>query len=596
MSDAQEDESEMRISETQAPPVPPVAAAVGGELVASGWAPTAGLCVRYAGRSAVGLVREHNEDNFVIANLTSGEVSPRDASLIEQVGEGGLMFAVCDGMGGAAAGEVASQMAVDVLHQEMRRGGVPRERDELARRLVAAVEEAGRRIFEAAQKERSRRGMGTTATAAVLVDKVLFIAEVGDSRAYMLRSGALKQLTKDQSLVNQLIEAGHLTEAEAEAFEHSNIILQALGTSETVQVDLTFVELRRGDRLMLCSDGLSGLVHADTIREALGTIDDPSDCTAALVKYAEAGGGHDNITVVVTDFDGDALEAPRETDSFGYLQYPLLPAGAVAGAFSDEEITEASIPPGRMSHDSLPAIEPANLHAGESSPWLWISAGLLALLLGAWLLAASGSSSSATADEERAAAPRGVAPAEPEVAKAPEALEQKPVPVRVFTDVQDAVLLVNGEAHGRLASAEAHTLELRPGAYRFEAQSNGNIAAVEVVTVRPDVPLEVHLRLPTGMNDPAAHHATGDAKEQPKNEALNPSAPAPAMEASPGGVEAPHAASAEHKPVAHPTAPVVEHAHHHKLAGEAALPPTAAAPAPGAAPSKPPTTIPDNPF
>jgi len=209
MSDAQEDESEMRISETQAPPVPPVAATVGGgELVASGWAPSAGLCVRYAGRSAVGLVREHNEDNFVIANLTSGDVSPRDASLIEQVGEGGLMFAVCDGMGGAAAGEVASQMAVDVLHQEMRRGGVPRERDELARRLVAAVEEAGRRIFEAAQKERSRRGMGTTATAAVLVDKVLFIAEVGDSRAYMLRAGALKQLTKDQSLVNQLIEAG----------------------------------------------------------------------------------------------------------------------------------------------------------------------------------------------------------------------------------------------------------------------------------------------------------------------------------------------------------------------------------------------------
>jgi hypothetical protein len=99
------------------------------------------------------------------------------------------------------------------------------------------------------------------------------------------------------------------------------------------------------------------------------------------------------------------------------------------------------------------------------------------------------------------------------------------------------------------------------------------------------------------MNDPAAHHATDDAKEQPKNEALNPSAPAPATEASPGGVEAPHAASAEHKPVAHPTAPVVDHAHHHKLPGEAALPPTAAAaPAPGAAPSKPPSSIPDNPF
>jgi PPM family protein phosphatase len=603
MSDAQEDESEMRTSETQAPPVPPVAAAPSGDG-AAGWALAAGLCVRYAGRSAVGLVREHNEDNFVIANLTTGEVSARDASLIEQVGEGGLMFAVCDGMGGAAAGEVASQMAVDVLHQEMRRGGIPRERDELARRLVAAVEEAGRRIFEAAQKERSRRGMGTTATAAVLVDKVLFIAEVGDSRAYMLRSGSLKQLTKDQSLVNQLIEAGHLTEAEAEAFEHSNIILQALGTSETVQVDLTFVELRRGDRLMLCSDGLSGLVHADTIRETLASIDDPNECTAALVKFAEAGGGHDNITVVVTDFEGESLELPRETDSFGYLQYPLLPAGSVAGAFSDEEITEASVPPGRGSHDSLPALEPAHMHPGESSPWLWISAGLLALLLGAWLLAASSTSTNVIAGDARAIKPRAVAPAEPEVAKAPEPVEQRPVPVRVFTDVQDAVLLVNGEAHGRLASAEAHTLELRPGAYRFEAQSNGNIAAVEVVTVRPDVPLEVHLRLPSGMNDPTAHRTAVDTKEtgQAKNAAPAPNAPA--AEASPGGVEAARPASAEHKAphIAAPApTPSADHPataqRHHKLAGEGSLPPTAAAtPAPAAAPSKPASTIPDNPF
>ena len=109
--------------------------------------------------------------------------------------------------------------------------------------------------------------MGTTATVAVLVDKVLFLAEVGDSRALPPARGQLKQVTKDQSLVNQLIEAGQLTEDEAEAFEHSNIILQALGTSETVQVDLTFVELRRGDRLMMCSDGLSGLVHAETLRE-----------------------------------------------------------------------------------------------------------------------------------------------------------------------------------------------------------------------------------------------------------------------------------------------------------------------------------------
>jgi serine/threonine protein phosphatase PrpC len=198
MSDAQEDKSELGGSDTQVPPAaaPTVAPE---ELPHTPWTPGQGLCVRYAGRSAVGLVREHNEDNFVIANLTTGEVSPREASLIDVVGEGGLLFAVCDGMGGAAAGEVASQMAVEVLHEAMRRGGFPRERDELARRLVSAVEEAGRRIFDSAQKERSRRGMGTTATVAVLVDKVLFLAEVGDSRAYMLRAGSLKQLTKDQS-------------------------------------------------------------------------------------------------------------------------------------------------------------------------------------------------------------------------------------------------------------------------------------------------------------------------------------------------------------------------------------------------------------
>jgi serine/threonine protein phosphatase PrpC len=584
MSDAQEDKSEMGVSDTQAPPAAPTAPAE--EMPHTPWAPSKGLCVRYAGRSAVGLVREHNEDNFVIANLTTGELSPREASLTDLVGEGGLLFAVCDGMGGAAAGEVASQMAVDVLHEAMRRGGFPRERDELARRLVAAVEEAGRRIFDSAQKERSRRGMGTTATVAVLVDKVLFIAEVGDSRAYMLRSGALKQLTKDQSLVNQLIEAGHLTEAEAEAFEHSNIILQALGTSETVQVDLTFVELRRGDRLMLCSDGLSGLVHVDTLRETLAAIDDPSECTATLIKYAEAGGGHDNITVVLIDFDGDALEPPRDTDTFGYLQYPLLPAGSVAGAFSDEEITEASSPPGRVSLESLPVMDHVEEAPSESSPWLWVSAGLLALLLGAWLLAASGSSGSATADGEHLDQ-RGVAPAEPSAPKPPEPPEAKPVPVRVFSDVQDAVLLVNGEAHGRLATSnDASTLELRPGAYRFEAQSNGNIAAVEVVTVRPDVPLEVHLKLPNGMNDPSAHHTS----------TLEPGKPQPALA---GAEAAPHnaAPAIERKaqlPVAGERAlvkkrkPPTEPA-----AAEAAAPPAAASvPPPMAAPSTPPATRP----
>jgi len=568
MSSPQEDKSDTM--ETPTPAGPPAIVSVSGPLMPpdqATWGAGEGLTVRYSGRSAVGLVREHNEDNFLIANLTTGDRGAREGGAVRDiahtdvVGGGGLLFAVCDGMGGAAAGEVASQMAVDVLQEAMQRGGFPRERDVLARRLVAAVEEAGRRIFDAAQKERSRRGMGTTATAAVLIDKVLFLAEVGDSRAYLLRGGALKQVTKDQSLVNQLIEAGHLTEAEAEAFEHSNIILQALGTAETVQVDLTFVELRRGDRLMLCSDGLSGLVSTETLREVLANIDDPAECTATLIKFAEAGGGHDNITVVVIDFQGDALELPSETDSFGYLQYPLVPESGVAGTFSEEEVTETAKPSARANYESFPAYEPVSVAVGpDSNPWLWISAGLAALLLGAWLLAA-GSSGSVTATNEPIPSERAVAPAEQPADKPEEFARNRnnAIPVRVFSDVQDAVLFVNGEDRGRLQGGhEARTVELPPGQYRFEAQSHGNVAAVEWVTVQDSAQVDVHLRVPTGTQEPV-RPAAPDSPPPGSGTAPKPAGAAtePAPNAEPSRPTAPAAApDAKQRSAAVASAPV----------------------------------------
>src|SRR5436189_5914806 len=138
--------------------------------------------------------------------------------------------------------------------------------------------------------------MGTTVTAAALVDGLLFFAQVGASRGYVLRGDHLVQLTRDQSLVNQLIEAGQLTEEEAETFEHNNIILQALGTAETVQVDLTYVDLRKGDTLLVCSDGLSGMVRADEMREVLLNFREPFDACKELVDRANRAGGHDNIT------------------------------------------------------------------------------------------------------------------------------------------------------------------------------------------------------------------------------------------------------------------------------------------------------------
>jgi serine/threonine protein phosphatase PrpC len=493
------------------------------------------IAVRCAGRTAVGQVRDHNEDNFVVANLETGEIRPRDQACEDEVGERGLIFAVCDGMGGAAAGEVASQMAVDILVEAMRRGGAPKNRDALARRLVGTVEEAGRRIFDAAQKERSRRGMGTTATVAVLVDKVLFLAEVGDSRAYLLRLGQLKQLTKDQSLVNQLIEAGHLTEDEAEAFEHSNIILQALGTSESVQVDLTFVELRRGDRLMMCSDGLSGLVHTDTLRTTLEELKDPAECGAKLIEYAEAAGGHDNITVVVADFDGDGLAEPFDGDAFGYVQYPLPLSDDESGAFADEDTTGAgSLRAGEDDADEEDGDEqdeqdrdvsmlPLSDAGDARANLLWIAGGVLALLaaLAVWLTLEPMASDDGQAHSvlpgpaHKPQAPSAQGAPSNAGAGAAEVAEE--VDVNVHTDVQKATLVVNGEVKGQFPPGQSISLKLRPGAYRFEAQSAGSTPAVTVGTVRGDTPMDVFLELPKGASENAAAAAPGkDASQTDK--------------------------------------------------------------------------------
>lgn len=322
--------------------------------------PTEGsISVRLFARTDVGQVREHNEDNFLVADLTRRTRGLQEGSRSAVVGRQGHLFAVCDGMGGAAAGEIASQMAVDIIYERMVEGldpSSPIDRDELARRLVRAVEVAGLRIFQEAKADRTRRGMGTTVTAAALVDDHLFFAQVGDSRAYILRGDYLVQVTRDQSLVNQLIEAGQLTEEEAETFEHNNIILQALGTADTVQVDLTFAHLRRGDVVMLCSDGLSGMVRFDEIRDVLRTIPEPIDACKALTEKANLAGGHDNITVIVAQFDGESLVTTTSTDDpLKYRKYSL-----------PEESGEATAPVRRPPHlDHHPDEPDALAHRGD---------------------------------------------------------------------------------------------------------------------------------------------------------------------------------------------------------------------------------------
>ncbi len=311
--------------------------------------------VRIAGVTDVGRIREHNEDNYLVADLTARGRVIDDQTSRHDVGPRGMLFAVCDGMGGAAADEVASQMAVDVIHGIIQDGEAPADKDAFAQRLVASVQEAGARIFLAAKSNRERRGMGTTATVAGVHGATLFVGQVGDSRAYLLRGSRLRQLTKDQSLVSKLIEAGQLTEAEAETYEHAHIILQALGTADTVSVDLSYVDLRQGDVVMLCSDGLSGLATFEQIRDTMATVEDPVACCLRLIELANEAGGHDNITVITARFGGELPEPGPEEESVGYQPYVLQESveAIVAGSASTSMKVPDLPPPGSDVKHSL---------------------------------------------------------------------------------------------------------------------------------------------------------------------------------------------------------------------------------------------------
>ncbi|MCP4680271.1 MAG: Stp1/IreP family PP2C-type Ser/Thr phosphatase [Deltaproteobacteria bacterium] len=294
------------------------------------------IAVDVFGRTDVGLVRDHNEDNFIVADLSRGNRSLKPEVRDHIVGNRGTLFAVCDGMGGAAAGEVASQIAVDTIYEMMMEDKPTENDEELARRLDAAICEAGLRIFTAAKLDRKRRGMGTTVTAAVMIGPRLLFGQVGDSRAYILRDDRIVQVTKDQSLVQQLLDANQLTEEEARHFDKSNIILQALGTAEEVHVDVTSVVLRQGDVLIMCSDGLSGLVEGEDIRQVLLESDEPMEACRQLTDIACKAGGHDNITVIVGNFDGDGLTAPVEDEDLSYRKFRF--------AASIETTVRAAIP------------------------------------------------------------------------------------------------------------------------------------------------------------------------------------------------------------------------------------------------------------
>lgn len=278
------------------------------------------------GRSDTGRVRDHNEDHFLIADLTRREASLSHEVREHVVGAKGSLLLVADGMGGAAAGELASEMAARQIYDHLLERWVD-ERGSNVRRFAEqmkeALETANERIHAYAQAHPELRGMGTTATAVGILGSEVFISQVGDSRAYLVRHGRATQLTKDQSLTRHLVDTGKITEEEAAASDRKNIILQALGPSATVDVDLTRQDVRRGDAIVLCSDGLSGLVSAEEIGGAVDATLDPSTACDGLVDLANSRGGTDNITVIVARLDGDGLKSPQASDAVGHREFKL---------------------------------------------------------------------------------------------------------------------------------------------------------------------------------------------------------------------------------------------------------------------------------
>ena len=298
----------------------------------------ANTAVRYTavGTTDVGRIREHNEDNFLAVDLGADKRGAPGEALSGAVRPKGLSFVVADGMGGAAAGEVASQMAVDMLHAEFKEadlGNTVKAEAAVIGVLEAAIHKANAAIFKKGQDSKDHQGMGTTLTASVILGDSLYLSQVGDSRGYILRKGKLVQMTRDQSLIGQLIEEGTLTEEQAEKLGGKNIILQALGVEETLKIDSKRYDILRGDVLLLCSDGLSGMVTDAKMEEILNAEPDPVKAGRALIDAANAGGGKDNITCILAKFEGEGLREPLS---------PLTAAEKAGGTFRAPEAPKSN--------------------------------------------------------------------------------------------------------------------------------------------------------------------------------------------------------------------------------------------------------------
>ena len=329
----------------------------------------------------VGRKRPHNEDNMAY-------VIPKDAQVMAKKG---ALFVVADGMGGHAAGEVASEIAVETISSAYYQDD---NNEDMTASLLHAIKRANALIHQRAAENMMRSGMGTTCVAAALRGSTAYIANIGDSRAYMIRAGQVRQVSQDHSWVEEQVRAGLLTREQARSHAQRNVITRSLGTQSDVDVDIFTEQVFEGDTLLLCSDGLSGQITDDDLRTIIGKYT-PQESVYRLVERANENGGPDNITAIVIrviepgwdpyPVSVGSREAIAETVTLG-----RVPSASLATSPKIEDAMTQPMPPARLRSGPLPANDgpsfsrPAFAPAQTKHPrflWLFIAA-VTVLLLG----------------------------------------------------------------------------------------------------------------------------------------------------------------------------------------------------------------------
>lgn len=262
-----------------------------------------------AGRTDIGQKRQVNQDQFLIANLyKSMHVQQASTPFAESLLAGetmGKMLFVADGVGGACAGEVASEMAIQTMAQYLLNSmhwlfhPKQPEIEKFISDLKSGAEQSHEAVRQDAQNHPEHRGMGSTLTFAYLMWPMMYVLHIGDSRCYVLRENSLQQITRDQTLAQQLLDCGHLSGAEFEQSPYHNVLLSAIGAESGADADVYKTRLLAGDRVMLCSDGINAHLNDDEIKEILASADSAAHICDSFVEETNRRGGRDNITVVV---------------------------------------------------------------------------------------------------------------------------------------------------------------------------------------------------------------------------------------------------------------------------------------------------------